>query len=154
MKVKTDCNPKRFRKYHDKDDTHRTSRSLVATPDCNIDLNRIVNGKGSFTEEVGCQRTAHRDHISWWRTPRPTDYVSTEKCVDPAHDQRLRYNHSHVALHHPHHCLHPGRIGHWICRWLALVFLVFEERPRLIGRDQKVLSGLEGRRREHRSVIA
>lgn len=49
MKMKTDCSPNRFRKYHDKLDTHRTSRSRVATPDWSIDLNRKVNGKGSFT---------------------------------------------------------------------------------------------------------
>ena len=47
--MKTDCNPKRLRKYHDRLETHRTSRSRVATPDCSIDLNRIVRGKGSFT---------------------------------------------------------------------------------------------------------
>lgn len=52
MKIKTDCSPKRFRKYHDRLDTHRTSRSRVATPDCSIDLNRIVNGKGSFTSDL------------------------------------------------------------------------------------------------------
>lgn len=33
----------------DKEETHLTSRSLVATPDCNIDLNLIVSGNGSFT---------------------------------------------------------------------------------------------------------
>lgn len=49
MKMKTDCSPNRFRKYHDKLDTHRTSRSRVATPDWSIDLNLKVNGKGSFT---------------------------------------------------------------------------------------------------------
>ena len=54
MKIKTDCSPKRLRKYHERLDTHRTSRSRVATPDCSIDLNRIVRGNGSFTN---------------WRTP-------------------------------------------------------------------------------------
>ena len=49
MNMKTDCSPKRFRKYHDRLETHRTSRSRVATPDCSIDLNRIVRGNGSFT---------------------------------------------------------------------------------------------------------
>ena len=49
MKIKTDCSPKRLRKYHDRLETHRTSRSRVATPDCSIDLNRIVRGNGSFT---------------------------------------------------------------------------------------------------------
>lgn len=49
MNIKTDCSPKRLRKYHDRLETHRTSRSWVATPDCSIDLNRIVKGNGSFT---------------------------------------------------------------------------------------------------------
>jgi len=49
IKMKTDCSPKRFRKYHERLETHRTSRSLVITPDCSIDLKRIVSGKGSFT---------------------------------------------------------------------------------------------------------
>ena len=48
--MKTDCSPNRFRKYHERLDTHRTSRSRVMTPDCSIDLKRMVRGKGSFTE--------------------------------------------------------------------------------------------------------
>ena len=54
MKMKTDCRPKRLRKYHDSEDTHRTSRSRVATPDWSIDLKRRVRGKGSFTIETDC----------------------------------------------------------------------------------------------------
>ena len=50
--MNTDCNPNRLRKYHDKLDTHLTSRSRVATPDCSIDLKRMVNGNGSFTVRV------------------------------------------------------------------------------------------------------
>lgn len=48
--MKTDCSPNKLRKYHDKLETHRTSRSRVMTPDCNIDLNRMVNGNGNFTK--------------------------------------------------------------------------------------------------------
>ena len=48
--MKTDCNPNRLRKYQERLETHRTSRSLVATPDWSIDLNRIVKGNGSFTD--------------------------------------------------------------------------------------------------------
>ena len=51
--MKTDCRPKRLRKYQDRDDTHRTSKSRVATPDWSIDLKRMVSGKGSFT--ASCQ---------------------------------------------------------------------------------------------------
>ena len=50
--MKTDCNPNKFRKYHERDETHLTSRSRVATPDCSIDLNRRVSGKGSFTDGI------------------------------------------------------------------------------------------------------
>ena len=49
MKMKTGWRPKRLRKYQDREDTHRTSRSRVAMPDCSMDLNRIVNGNGNFT---------------------------------------------------------------------------------------------------------
>ena len=49
IKMKTGCSPKRLRKYHEREDTHRTSRSRVAMPDCSMDLKRIVRGKGSFT---------------------------------------------------------------------------------------------------------
>lgn len=47
--MKTDWSPKRFRKYQERLETHRTSKSLVMTPDCSIDLKRMVSGKGSFT---------------------------------------------------------------------------------------------------------
>jgi len=52
IKMKTDCRPNKFKKYHDRLDTHRTSKSLVMTPDWSIDLKRIVSGKGSFTAQV------------------------------------------------------------------------------------------------------
>lgn len=32
------------------------------TPDCSIDLNRMVNGKGSFTSEIISNLIAPRDH--------------------------------------------------------------------------------------------
>jgi hypothetical protein len=50
--------PKKLRKYHDSDDTHRTSISGVSMPRCSIDLNPSVNGKGSLT--VGAQRITSR----------------------------------------------------------------------------------------------
>jgi hypothetical protein len=40
------------RKYQLNDDTQRTSRSRVPTPDCNIALNWGVKGNGSFTGEL------------------------------------------------------------------------------------------------------
>ena len=51
MKMKTGWRPKRLRKYQEREDTHRTSRSRVAMPDWSMDLKRIVNGNGSFTAQ-------------------------------------------------------------------------------------------------------
>jgi hypothetical protein len=51
MKLYTGWSPNRVRKYQDKLDTHRTSRSRVPTPDWSIDLNCGVSGKGSFTRD-------------------------------------------------------------------------------------------------------
>ena len=47
--MKTDCRPKRLRKYHESDETHRTSRSRVSMEYFSIDLFGSVSGKGSFT---------------------------------------------------------------------------------------------------------
>ena len=47
--MKTGWRPKRFRKYQEREETHRTSRSRVAMPDWSMDLKRMVSGKGSFT---------------------------------------------------------------------------------------------------------
>lgn len=52
IKPNTDCRPIKFRKYHDRLDTHFTSRSRVITPDWSIDLKRIVKGKGSLTSNA------------------------------------------------------------------------------------------------------
>ena len=85
--MKTDCSPKRFRKYHDRLETHRTSKSRVATPDCNIDLNRIVRGKGSFTAwRMPCQRTGDTAWTSVTRSARRTDNEAGKESIDPAHD--------------------------------------------------------------------
>src|SRR5947209_2424941 len=44
--MKTDCNPNMHRKYKEIDETHLTSKSLVATPLCSIALNLGVRGNG------------------------------------------------------------------------------------------------------------
>jgi len=49
MKLYTGCSPNSVKKYHDIDDTHLTSKSLVPTPACSMDLNCGVSGNGSFT---------------------------------------------------------------------------------------------------------
>lgn len=46
IRENTDCNPMRFNTYHETAETHLTSRSFVATPDCNMLLNRTVRGNG------------------------------------------------------------------------------------------------------------
>lgn len=148
MNIKTDCNPKRLRKYHDRLDTHRTSRSRVATPDCSIDLNRIVRGNGSFTNwRHQCQ---HKGHTAWATTTsgiRRTDDKTSKESIDPAHDQRLGYHHRHISLHHAHHTLHSCWICHWIASWFTSVLRVFQERSIFIRRNKVLLSRSKGRRR-------
>ena len=41
--------PKKLRKYHERDETHRTSISGVSIPRCSIDLNPSVRGNGNLT---------------------------------------------------------------------------------------------------------
>lgn len=62
--MKTLCNPKRHRKYQDKLDTHLTSKSLVMTPDCNMDLKRIVSGNGSLRMTKPAKKALIQDMIS------------------------------------------------------------------------------------------
>lgn len=76
MNIKTDCSPKRLRKYHDKLETHRTSRSRVATPDCSIDLNRIVRGNGSFTDRRDAYQ--HTSDIARATTKSSLDVLITK----------------------------------------------------------------------------
>ena len=56
--------PKRLRKYHEREETHRTSRSRVATPDWSMDLKRRVRGKGSFTKKhINQQKKLTEDRV-------------------------------------------------------------------------------------------
>lgn len=48
-KLKMGCRPKKHKKYHEMLDIHLGSMSLVATPACNMLLNLMVKGNGSFT---------------------------------------------------------------------------------------------------------
>lgn len=45
---------------------------------------------------------------------RLTNNEARKKGIDPAHNQRLRNHHGHLALHHAHHALHGRRIAHGI----------------------------------------
>ena len=86
MNIKTDCSPKRLRKYQDKLETHRTSKSRVATPDCNIDLNRMVRGNGSFTDWRTLYQPSGHIGPSIEGSIGRTDYKAGKEGIDPAHD--------------------------------------------------------------------
>ena len=145
MNIKTDCSPKRFRKYHERLETHRTSRSRVATPDCSIDLNRIVRGNGSFTSwRIPCQHTVDAAYATNKGSIRRTDDKASKESVDPAHDQCLRYHHRHVSFHHAHHPLHGCWICHWIASRFASILRVFEERAIFVCRHKVLSSRGEG----------
>lgn len=155
MNIKTDCSPKRLRKYHDRLETHRTSRSRVATPDCSIDLNRIVRGKGSFTNRQNPYK--HSINSIWATTKgsiRRTDNKTSKESIDPAHDQRLGYHHRHVPLHHAHHTLHGCWICHWIASWFASILQVFQECSIFICGYKELPSRSEGHRRDGGGIRA
>lgn len=63
MNPKTDCRPIKLRKYQERLETHCTSRSRVMTPDCNIDLKRMVRGKGNFTAQSVSASLTHGARI-------------------------------------------------------------------------------------------
>lgn len=151
--MKTDCNPKRFRKYHDKLDTHRTSKSLVATPDCSIDLKRIVSGNGSFT-------AMRKSPLAFFPSPPPdvirerTYHKPSKERINPRHNQRLRNHHCHISLHHSHHRLHTCRIRHRIRRRLSLAIWIFQKSATLVSRHEVILARLERGRRKNGGVRA
>lgn len=138
MNPKTDCKPIKFRKYHERLDTHWTSRSRVITPDWSIDLKRIVNGKGSFTIIAGQHISLPSAIVSH------TDHKSREERVDPAHYQSLRDHHHHVPLEHAHHSLHGSWIRHRVRGRLAAVVGVLEELSAAEAGDQVVFTSLKG----------
>lgn len=156
MKMKTDCNPNRLRKYHDRLETHCTSRSRVATPDCNIDLNRRVKGNGSFTIRTPVSIYAYKSTAPAVCVPlirldvRLTNNESRKESLYPPHDQRLWYHHHHIPLHHPHHSLHGRRIRHWIPRRLPSLLRLLEEFAFLVAINEVIAfrvesSGADGR---------
>ena len=152
--MKTDCSPKRLRKYHDKLETHRTSKSRVATPDCSIDLKRIVRGNGSFTDVRALYQHTGDYCLGTEGSIRHTDNKASKESIDPAHDQSLGYHHCHIALHHAHHTLHGCWIRHWIASWFASILRVFQERSIFIRRHKILLSRSKGRCRNGRRIGA
>lgn len=65
MNPKTDCKPIKLRKYQERLETHCTSRSRVMTPDCSMDLKRIVRGKGNFTAKRVSPSLTQRRNVTY-----------------------------------------------------------------------------------------
>lgn len=146
--MKTDCKPKRLRKYHDKLETHLTSKSRVATPDWSIDLNRIVNGNGSFTVDQNTwsapiSMNQEPVGISEPEENRLTNDEAGKESINPAHNQCLGYHHRHISLHHAHHSFHGRWVRHRIPNSLTSILRIFQEGPILVCRDQVVLASIE-----------
>lgn len=118
-------------------DIHRGSMSLVCTPACNMLLNLMVRGNGSFTARVSqvLSRQSLLEH---------TDDVSAEEGVDPAHDQGVGDDHGHVVLHHAHHAVHLTRVGQRVRRRLALPIRLFQEGPGLVSSGEVLATSLKG----------
>lgn len=72
-----------------------------------------------------------------------TNDESAEEGVDPAHDERLRHNHSHIPLHHSHHALHGSGVAHGIRGRLTLGVWVLKVGARLESGNEGVLARLE-----------
>lgn len=147
MNPKTDCRPIKLRKYQERLDTHCTSRSQVMTPDCSMDLKRMVRGKGNFTVEPVSVSLAQWDQLV------PTDHEAREEGIDPAHDQCLRNHHHHISLQHTHHSFHARRVSHGIRRRLATVVGIFQKCTATEACDHIVLADLEGLAVKHRTSI-
>ena len=166
--MKTDWSPKRLRKYQERLDTQRTSRSRVMTPDWSIDLNRMVSGKGNFTAKL-MELISIFTEISVVTGPRPwsrweldrlgmgiarTDHKSCKESIDPSHYQRLRDHHRHIALHHTHHALHSRRVRHRVPCRLTPILWFLQECALLEVRNQIFPPGIECRTGNSRVVIA
>ena len=110
-----------MRKYHESEDTHRTSISGVSIPRCNIDLNPSVSGNGSLTIRHEKKFLASADHLKKkrkkkGRKPSRTQHETLEKEINPSHDNHLRNHHNHLRLHTRHHTIHRSRVCHGVWR--------------------------------------
>jgi hypothetical protein len=110
--------PKKLRKYHESEDTHRTSISGVSIPRCSIDLKPSVSGNGSLTDMLELVRALIKIECS-----NATENETLKEKVDPAHDDHLRYHHHHLCLHPRHHTVHLTRVAEWIrwCLWATRI---------------------------------
>lgn len=83
------------------------------------------------------------------QTEKHTDDESGEESIDPTHDQSLRDHHHHIPLHHAHHGLHAGRVGHGIRRRLTPTVGILQKCAALERRDEVAFTHLEGFFREN-----
>lgn len=97
-------------------------------------LNLIVRGKGNFTSLS--LATLRPSEIPRQRSL--TNHVTAEESTDPAHDQRVGDDHSHLVLHHAHHALHRARVAHRVWRSLPSPLGILQERARFVSRRQDV----------------
>lgn len=100
--------PKKLRKYHEMEETQRTSISGVSTPRCNIDLKPSVNGNGSLT--IANSQSIHALYLQIVGKMGLTENETIEEKVDPAHDDHLGDHHHHLRLHACHHRVHLGGV--------------------------------------------
>lgn len=149
IKLKTGCSPKIHKKYQEMLDIHLGSISFVATPAWSMLLNFMVRGNGSFT----AQRVLLATRTQPWATDcayrAPTDDITAEEGVDPAHNQRIGDDHGHLSLHGTHHALHGIRVRHWIRRRLTPVLWCLEVCTGLVGCHQRIAARVERSLREH-----
>ena len=101
----------------------------------------MVNGNGSFTV---ISTLSTYVNISNAGECSPTNHKSTEKGINPPHDQRLRNNHRHIPLDHIHHLVHAGWISHRVGWGLSHGIGVLEVGAGLILLDKEVLPGHHG----------
>lgn len=139
------------KKYQLMLDIHRGSMSLVATPAWSMLLNLMVKGKGSFTVMLMIHSLAWIDDIitrkqAWHKSPPRqvhTNNITTEKGIDPAHDQRVWNDHGHLVFHHAHHAVHRAGVTHGVRGRLSTTLGIFEKGTGLVGRGQGISSRIE-----------
>lgn len=117
------------------------------TPDCSIDLNRIVSGKGNFTSEFVSSL------LMFYIKLQHTDDKARKEGIDPTHDQGLRDHHHHVSLKHSHHSFHARRISHGVRGRLAAIIGILEKCAIAESSNHVVLAHLKGLAVEHGAGI-
>lgn len=96
----------------------------------------MVNGNGSFTAVPSPSTDVHISNVG---ECSPTYYKSTEKGINPPHNQCLRNNHCHIPLDHIHHLVHAGWVSHRVGWRLPHGFGVLEVGAGLVLLDKEIL---------------